>query len=89
VIASGGMSHFVIDEEFDRGLFDAIASHDEKKFLSIPDGYMQSGTSEVKNWIAAAGTLMDSGLEMKLVDYVPCYRSEAGTGTAQAFAYWR
>lgn len=88
VIASGGMSHFVIDEEFDRGLFSAIANHDEKKFHSIPDGYMQSGTSEVKNWIAAAGALMNSGLEMKLVDYVPCYRSEAGTGTAQAFAYW-
>lgn len=88
VIASGGMSHFVIDEEFDRGLFAAIANHDEKKFHAIPDGYMQSGTSEVKNWIAAAGALMESGLQMKLVDYVPCYRSEAGTGTAQAFAYW-
>lgn len=88
VIASGGMSHFVIDEEFDRGLLAAMKDRDEAKFLSIPDQFMQSGTSEVKNWIAAAGTLLDSGLEMKLVDYVPCYRSEAGTGTAQAFAYW-
>ena len=26
---------------------------------------------------------------MKLIDYVPCYRSEAGTGNAMAFAYWR
>ncbi len=24
----------------------------------------------------------------KLIDYVPCYRSEAGTGNAMAFAYW-
>jgi 3-O-methylgallate 3,4-dioxygenase len=23
------------------------------------------------------------------VDYVPCYRSEAGTGNAMAFVYWR
>jgi hypothetical protein len=89
VIASGGMSHFVIDEEFDRGLFAAMRNHDEAKFLSIPDKFMQSGTSEVKNWIAAAGALLDTGLVMELVDYVPCYRSEAGTGTAQAFAYWR
>ena len=27
-------------------------------------------------------------LDMTLVDYVPCYRSEAGTGNAMAFAYW-
>jgi seryl-tRNA synthetase len=25
---------------------------------------------------------------MKLLDYVPCYRSEAGTGNAMAFATW-
>ena len=28
------------------------------------------------------------GLSMNLIDYVPCYRSEAGTGCAMAFAYW-
>jgi hypothetical protein len=25
---------------------------------------------------------------MNLVDYVPCYRSVAGTGNAMAFAWW-
>jgi OH-DDVA oxygenase len=25
---------------------------------------------------------------MHLVDYVPCYRTEAGTGQGMAFAYW-
>jgi 3-O-methylgallate 3,4-dioxygenase len=24
-----------------------------------------------------------------VIDYVPCYRSPAGTGNAMAFAYWR
>ena len=28
-------------------------------------------------------------LEMNLVDYVPCYRSEAGSGVGMAFAIWR
>lgn len=88
VICSGGMSHFVIDEEFDRGLFSAMRDLDEKKFLGLPDYYFRSGTSEVKNWIAAAGALMGTGLTMEIVDYIPCYRSLAGTGTAQAFAYW-
>ena len=27
-------------------------------------------------------------LEMELVDYVPCYRSQAGTGCAMGFAKW-
>ncbi len=28
-------------------------------------------------------------LDMTLVDYVPCYRSEAGTGNAMGFVYWQ
>jgi hypothetical protein len=31
----------------------------------------------------------DTDMSMKLLDYVPCYRSEAGTGCAMAFAHWR
>ena len=27
-------------------------------------------------------------LDMDLFDYVPCYRSPAGTGCAMAFAQW-
>jgi hypothetical protein len=26
---------------------------------------------------------------MELVDYVPCYRSRAGTGVGMAFAVWQ
>jgi len=29
-----------------------------------------------------------AGLKYHQVDYVPCYRSEAGTGNAMAFVYW-
>jgi hypothetical protein len=29
-----------------------------------------------------------TGLDMELVDYVPVYRSEAGTGGGWAFASW-
>ena len=29
-----------------------------------------------------------TGLTMDLIDYVPCYRSLAGTGTAMGFAVW-
>jgi 3-O-methylgallate 3,4-dioxygenase len=30
----------------------------------------------------------ETNLTYHLVDYVPCYRSEAGTGNAMAFVYW-
>jgi hypothetical protein len=43
----------------------------------------------LKNWIPVAGIMMNRGMKMNLVDYVPCYRSEAGTGNAMAFVYWQ
>jgi hypothetical protein len=30
-----------------------------------------------------------AGLKYQQVDYVPCYRSEAGTGNGMLFAYWQ
>jgi 3-O-methylgallate 3,4-dioxygenase len=47
---------------------------------------LNSGTSEIRNWIATAGAV--EHLDMKLIDYVPCYRSPAGTGCAMGFAEW-
>lgn len=88
VFGSGGMSHFVIDEAFDRKVIDAIARRDGDALCAIDESYFQSGTSELKNWIAAAGALFETELAGGLVDYQPCYRSEAGTGTANGFIYW-
>lgn len=88
IAASGGFSHFVIDEDLDRRLIDAIATRNDKVITTEPEAHYQSGTSEIKNWIAAMGATEGSGLEFKLLDYIPCYRSEAGTGNAMAFALW-
>lgn len=89
VFGSGGMSHFVIDEQIDRIFMDAIANRDASAITGLDEGYFQTGTSELKNWIAAAGILFDTDLSGEMIDYVPCYRSEAGTGTANGFVYWR
>ena len=88
VFGSGGMSHFVIDEKFDKTFFDAFTRRDVAALTGIDEVYFQSGTSELKNWITAAGILFDTELEGWMVDYVPCYRSEAGTGTANGWIYW-
>jgi OH-DDVA oxygenase/3-O-methylgallate 3,4-dioxygenase len=82
------MSHFVIDENFDRMVIAALQARDAQRLGSIGEEYLQSGTSELKNWIAAAGCLFDTDLAGGLVDYVPCYRSEAGTGTANGWVAW-
>ncbi len=89
VFASGGLSHFVIDEELDRKVLGALAANDSDKLISIPEDLYQSGSSEIKNWIPLAAMMADLGRDMTLVDYVPCYRSEAGTGNAMGFVYWR
>ena len=88
VIGSGGMSHFTIDENFDHGFLKALAARDKEFLTSVPQNILMQGTSEMRNWIAAAGALFDSGLQGDAIDYIPCYRSEAGTGTAQGFAVW-
>jgi OH-DDVA oxygenase/3-O-methylgallate 3,4-dioxygenase len=88
VFASGGMSHFVIDEAFDRAFVAALKTRDKDFLTSIPLNELQSGTSELKSWISLAGLLEDSKAGMHEIDYVPCYRSPAGTGTANGFYWW-
>ena len=85
---SGGLSHFVVDEPFDRALLEAMKEGDMAHIFALEDRLFRSGTSEIKNWLVAAGILAETDLEMQLLDYVPCYRSAAGTGCAMGFAAW-
>ncbi len=89
VVGSGGMTHFVIDESFDQALIQAIQQRNEEFLKRIPANRMKDGTSELLNWVSASGCLFPTALTGGLIDYVPCYRSEAGTGTAQGFVVWR
>ena len=88
VIGSGGLSHFVVDPLFDRAFLEALVTHDVEALAAPGESLYQSGTSECKNWIAAAGALSTTPLRMRLHGYEPLYRSEAGTGTGAAFASW-
>lgn len=86
IIASGGLSHVVIDEEIDRTVIEGLQNKDKTKLINLSVEKLVFGTSEIRNWILVAGAV--EHLNMKLLDYVPCYRSEAGTGCAMAFAQW-
>jgi hypothetical protein len=88
ICASGGISHFVVDEDFDNRMLTAIKERDTNTIFAEPENMFLSGTSETKNWITVAGILSETKLRMNLIDYVPSCRSEAGTGCGMAFATW-
>lgn len=88
ICASGGISHFVIDEDFDRRMLTAMQNRDTATIFAEPHSMFRSGTSETKNWITVAGILAETDLRMNLIDYVPACRSEGGTGCGMAFASW-
>lgn len=88
LMASGGLSHFVVDEDLDQTVIRAMQTGDEELLKQIPENVFKVGTAEIKNWFPVISAMNAEGRKFHLVDYVPCYRSEAGTGNAMAFCYW-
>jgi 3-O-methylgallate 3,4-dioxygenase len=86
LLASGGLSHVVIDEEFDRTMIGALQRKDAATLCGLPQEKFYQGTSESLCWIALAGAAED--LPMRLLGYEPSYRSPAGTGCGMTFAEW-
>lgn len=85
-IASGGLSHFVVDEALDGQVIDALRRKDEAALAALDPRQLQAGSSEIRNWIVVGAMARD--LELEQVDYIPGYRSPALTGTGLAFATW-
>src|SRR4029434_10266205 len=50
--ASGGLSHFVVDEALDRHVLDILARRDADAVAALPLEQLDSGNSEIPNWIA-------------------------------------
>jgi hypothetical protein len=87
VVASGGLSHTIIDEDLDRRVMKAICDNDGATLASLPRERLKLGTSEILNWIAMGGCM--SEMEAHPVgEYIPAYRSAAGTGCGMGFVYW-
>jgi hypothetical protein len=86
IVASGGFSHFVIDPELDELAHKALRERDSNLLCALPEWKLQSGTSEIKDWITLAGAC--EHLDYRLIGRTPGYRSPAGTGHADSFALW-
>jgi Catalytic LigB subunit of aromatic ring-opening dioxygenase len=83
IIASGGLSHFVVDEQMDRRVLAAIKYNDADALRRLPAVRLNSGTSEIRNWIAVAAA--SEHLSFAWSAYEPAYRTPAGTGCGLAF----
>jgi hypothetical protein len=92
IVASGGLSHILLDEDFDHAVLEALRTRNVEGLHMLADEYLESddhmlnGAGEVRCWVAAAGAL--EHLSMQLLRYEPGYRSLAGTGCGMAFARW-
>jgi hypothetical protein len=86
VVASGGLSHFVTNEALDHRVINALKTGDSTDLCRLPVNLLKSGSSEIRNWIAVAGIL--DGIKATWVEYIPVYRTPAGTGVGLAFARW-
>ncbi len=86
IVASGGLSHFVTDERLDHQLIAALRAGSEEQLRAIPRKLLNAGSSEIRNWIAVAAACK----HLKLIwdEYIPVYRTPAGTGCGLAFARW-
>lgn len=87
LLASGGLSHFVVEEDLDRAVIDALRKKDTRALASLDPRRLKAGSSEIRNWLVVAGAASD--LELEWVSYTPAYRTPALTGTGLCFAKWR
>ncbi len=83
---SGGLSHFVVDEEIDRLALKGMNEANGEILSSLPRARLQSATTEILNWVATAGAMGDT--RMETICYEPGYRTPAGTGCGCGCGAW-
>jgi 3-O-methylgallate 3,4-dioxygenase len=86
VLASGGLSHFVVEEELDHAVIEALKRKDLNFLGSLDPRRLKAGSSEIRNWIVVASAA--THLDLKWISYTPSYRTPAGTGIGLGFASW-
>jgi hypothetical protein len=86
VATSGGLSHFVVDEDLDRIALKGLNEASAEILTTLPRHRLQSATTEILNWVATQGAMGDKAMEV--ITYEPGYRSLAGTGCGCAVGHW-
>jgi Catalytic LigB subunit of aromatic ring-opening dioxygenase len=86
LVASGGLTHPIIDEELDRRVLAGLENRDWADLARLPVDALVEGTSEIRNWLTVGAAL--DRIEGRTVDYIPAYRSEMGSGCGMGFFVW-
>ena len=86
LIASGGLSHFMVEEDLDRAIIDALRRKDLEFLSRLEVKRLKAGSSEIRNWIIAAAAAV--ALDLRWVSYTPAYRTPALSGIGLCFARW-
>jgi hypothetical protein len=88
LIASGGLSHQMIDEDLDRSVIGALETGDFASLRKLDRKRLNRapGTPETLNWIVVGAAMAPR--PMRLLAYEPAYRSLAGTGHGLTFGVW-
>src|SRR5438128_1907742 len=87
IATSGGLSHFVVDEELDRLALKGMSEANGEILSSLPRHRLQSATTETLNWVCTAGAMGET--KMEVLAYEPGYRTPAGTGCGCAVGVWQ
>jgi 3-O-methylgallate 3,4-dioxygenase len=86
VIASGGLSHHLVNEDLDATVVGALRRGDLDALAGLPSTALLGGSSEIRNWIAMAPSAL--GLSLRIDYYEACYRNAAGIGNGMGFFGW-
>ena len=86
LVASGGLSHFVVDEALDLRILQSMGEGRGRALTDLPKGALNSGSSEIRNWITVAGAI--EKMKKRWFEYQALYRQAAGTGIGVAFGVW-
>ena len=86
MLASGGLSHFVVEEDLDHAVIEALKRKDLDFLAGLDPKRLKAGSSDIRNWIVVASAA--THLDLKWISYTPSYRTPAGTGIGLGFASW-
>jgi hypothetical protein len=86
LVASGGLTHPIIDEGLDRRVLAGLERRDWADLAELPVPHLVEGSSEIRNWLAVGAAL--HGHQARTIDYIPAYRSELGSGCGMGFMVW-
>src|SRR5258708_24710608 len=72
LVASGGLSHFVVEEELDRSIIAALKDKDLDFLAGLDPRRLKAGSSEIRNWIVVASAAAD--LDLSCISSPPSHR---------------